>query len=74
MTAVWIIRNQKEKKHEISDNWSRWIGGCIGAYMAQAGNPSEVDGLVFEVVRMGKQYGVELPVYQKIKDKLSKNM
>lgn len=32
----------------------------------RAGKVSEMDGLIFEVVRMGKKYGVEVPVYEKI--------
>ena len=31
-----------------------------------AGKDSEVDGLVYEVVRLGEQYGVKLPEYEKI--------
>ncbi|MFG6333004.1 MAG: 2-dehydropantoate 2-reductase [Lachnospiraceae bacterium] len=34
------------------------------------GKASEMDGLIFEVVRMGRQYHVELPVYEKIARKL----
>jgi len=30
------------------------------------GNESELDGLVFEVVRMGRHYGVDMPVYEEI--------
>lgn len=30
------------------------------------GKASEMDGLIFEVVRLGRQYGVRLPVYEKI--------
>ncbi|MCI8586670.1 MAG: 2-dehydropantoate 2-reductase [Lachnospiraceae bacterium] len=30
------------------------------------GKESEMDGLIFEVVRMAKKYGVELPMYEKI--------
>jgi len=30
------------------------------------GKESELDGLVFEVVRMGKKYGVSVPTYEKI--------
>lgn len=30
------------------------------------GRASEIDGLVFEVVRMGKSYGVPVPTYEKI--------
>lgn len=37
----------------------------------RSGKQSEVDGLVYEVVRLGRQYHVELPVYGKIADRLS---
>lgn len=30
------------------------------------GNKSEIDGLLYEVLRMGEEYGTELPVYKKI--------
>ena len=36
----------------------------------KAGKPSEVDGLVYEVVRLGKQFGVEVPIYEKIAEEL----
>jgi len=32
----------------------------------RAGKSSEMDGLIFEVVRMGRKYGVDLPTYEKI--------
>lgn len=32
----------------------------------RAGKQSELDGLVFEVVRMGERYGVDVPVYREI--------
>ncbi len=35
-----------------------------------AGKKSEVDGLVYEVVRLGEQYGVDVPAYKKAADKL----
>lgn len=35
-----------------------------------AGKSSEIDGLVYEVVRMGKEYGVPVPVYEKVAEKL----
>ena len=35
-----------------------------------AGKSSEIDGLVYEVVRMGKEYGVSVPVYEKVAEKL----
>ena len=31
-----------------------------------AGRPSEIDGLVHRVVRLGREYGVSLPWYEKI--------
>ena len=31
---------------------------------------SEIDGLVYEVVRMGQEYGVPVPVYEKVAEKL----
>ena len=38
----------------------------------KAGGPSELDGLVYEVLRMGQRYGVELPEYQKIAAELKR--
>ena len=32
----------------------------------RAGKASEIDGLLYEVVRMGKEYGVSVPTYEKI--------
>lgn len=37
----------------------------------KAGKASEMDGLIFEVVRLAKQYNVELPMYEKIADALA---
>ena len=36
-----------------------------------AGKPSEIDGLVYEVVRMGKLYGVPVPSYTKVVNRLA---
>ena len=36
------------------------------------GKQSEIDGLVFEVIRLGKQYGVETPVYEMVAEKFEK--
>lgn len=36
------------------------------------GKASEMDGLIFEVVRMGQRYGARLPVYEKIAEELKK--
>lgn len=38
----------------------------------KAGKVSEMEGLIFEVVRLGKEYGVELPVYGKIAEELKR--
>ena len=35
-----------------------------------SGNRSEIDGLIYEVVRLSEKYGVDLPVYKKIADHL----
>ena len=35
-----------------------------------AGKASEIDGQVYEVVRLAEKYGVELPVYEKIASEL----
>lgn len=32
----------------------------------QQGKDSEIDGLIFEVLRLGKQYGVDVPTYENI--------
>jgi 2-dehydropantoate 2-reductase len=38
-----------------------------------AGRPSEMDGLIFEVVRLGKKYGVPVPEYCKAAAKYGYN-
>lgn len=38
----------------------------------RAGKQSELEGLVFEVVRMGERYGVEVPTYREIATKFTK--
>jgi 2-dehydropantoate 2-reductase len=32
----------------------------------RAGRPSEIDGLLFEVVRLGRRHGVATPVYARM--------
>ena len=34
-----------------------------------AGKPSEIDGLIYEVVRMGRKYGVPTPTYEMVEKK-----
>lgn len=38
----------------------------------KAGKSSEIDGLIYEVVRMGQRYGVKLPTYEKVAAELKK--
>ena len=35
-----------------------------------AGKQSEIDGLVYEVVRMGEEYHVPVPAYKKVAESL----
>ena len=35
-----------------------------------SGGRSEIDGLIYEVLRLAERYGVELPIYKKIADSL----
>lgn len=39
-----------------------------------AGKPSEVDGLIFEVVRLGRKYRVPTPMYDRVAAKLGFNL
>ena len=39
-----------------------------------AGRQSEVDGLIYQVVRLGEQYGVEVPEYRKIAEAVKKEL
>lgn len=38
------------------------------------GKASEIDGLVYEVVRMGEKYHVPVPMYRKVAEKLRENL
>ena len=35
-----------------------------------AGKQSEIDGLVYEVVRMGEEYHIPVPAYEKVAEKI----
>ena len=39
-----------------------------------AGKPSEVDGLIFEVVRLGRKHHVPTPMYDRVAAKLGFNL
>ena len=53
--------------HSASDVLST-ILVIVGVRMA--GKQSEIDGLVYEVVRMGEEYHVPVPAYEKVAEKL----
>lgn len=38
------------------------------------GKASEIDGLVYEVVRMGQKYHVPMPMYEKVAEKLKETI
>lgn len=38
------------------------------------GKDSEIDGLVYEVVRMGERYHVPVPMYEKVAEKLKETL
>jgi len=38
----------------------------------KAGKPSEIDGLIYEVVRLAKHYGISLPTYEKVAEELQR--
>lgn len=54
---------------EILDNLSPAANASLQRDLKQGKN-SELDGLIFEVVRLGKQYGVQVPTYEIIAEKL----
>lgn len=60
---VDIVRNNLAILDSLSGNASTSMQRDI-----EAGKPSEIDGLIYEVVRLGKEYGVPTPMYDKIAD------
>lgn len=46
------------------------VWACGLFYEIAAGRSSEIDGLIYEVVRLGEQYGAETPEYKRIADEL----
>ena len=63
--AVDIVKTNLE----ILDNLSPAASTSMQRDLKQ-GNNSEMNGLIFEVIRLGRQYGVPLPTYEMIADKL----
>ncbi len=53
----------------ILDNLSPAANASLQRDLKQ-GKDSELDGLVFEVVRLGRKYGVQLPTYEMMAEKL----
>lgn len=54
-------------------------GGAVGSHLARAGcrvtfiargRSSEIDGLIYEVQRLADEYGVKLPLYNNVVNKL----
>lgn len=43
-------------------------------YPDRQGKASEIDGLVYEVVRMGQKYHVPMPMYEKVAEKLKETI
>ncbi len=54
---------------EILDNLSPAANSSLQRDLKQGKN-SEIDGLIYEVVRLGRQYGVQVPTYEMIAEKL----
>lgn len=59
----------KKTNLEILANLSPTTTTSLQRDIMKGGN-SEIDGLIFEVVRLGRQYGVPVPTYEKIAKKL----
>ncbi len=57
-----------ETNLEILDNLSPTASTSMQRDLKQGKN-SEMDGLIFEVVRLGRQYGVHVPTYEMIAEK-----
>jgi 2-dehydropantoate 2-reductase len=57
-----------ETNLEILDNLTPTASTSMQRDLKQGKN-SEMDGLIFEVVRLGRQYGVNIPIYEMIADK-----
>jgi len=58
-----------ETNLKILDNLSPTASSSMQRDVKQGKN-SEMDGLIFEVVRLGRQYGVDTPTYEMIAEKL----
>lgn len=64
---VDIVRNNLAILDSLSETASTSMQRDI-----EAGKPSEIDGLIYEVVRLGHRYGVPVPNYEKIADAVSR--
>lgn len=64
---VDIVRNNLAILDSLSETASTSMQRDI-----EAGKPSEIDGLIYEVVRLGHRYGVPIPNYEKIADAVSR--
>lgn len=66
---IEINEDLVEKNLKILDNLAPTASTSMQRDIKK-GNNSEIDGLIYEVVRLGQQYKVELPVYTKIANEL----
>lgn len=57
---------------DILSNLSSTASTSMQRHLMKGGN-SEMDGLIFEVVRLGRQYGVPVPTYEMIANKFGFN-
>ena len=66
--GVSLPANIEEINEKILDNLAPTATASMQRDIRD-GKQSEIDGLIFEVIRLGKQYGVDTPVYEMIAEK-----
>lgn len=66
--GVGLPDNIEEINEKILDNLAPTATASMQRDIRD-GKQSEIDGLIFEVIRLGKKYGVETPVYEMIAEK-----
>lgn len=71
--AVELPENIVEINLQIMDDLAPTASSSMQRDIA-AGKQSEVDGLIYQVVRLGKQYQVDVPVYEEIGEKLRERL
>ena len=71
--AVELPENIVEINLQIMDDLAPTASSSMQRDIA-AGKQSEVDGLIYQIVRLGKQYQVDVPVYEEIGEKLRERL